>query len=89
LLGQHPFTHTWDLAAQFGKRGDGVALLLQIDVVDLLFAEVDDLFRGVGGRRLAVALEGDRRRGPFARRLAAEGWPGRRSGLQQPGCAAR
>ena len=58
--------------AQLGERGDLVALLLQIQVVDLLLREVDDLFRRVGGSGLAVALDGDRGRHAFTRRLAAE-----------------
>src|SRR5712691_7932525 len=58
--------------AQLGKGGDLVGLLLQVEVVDLFFAQVDDLAARVVQRGLAIAFDRDGRRHSFARRLAAE-----------------
>ena len=60
------------LLAQLGERRDLVGLLLDVEVVDLLFGQVDDLAGRIRHRRLAIALDGNHRRDAFARALAAE-----------------
>src|SRR6185436_2969717 len=60
------------LLAQLRKRGDLVGLLLQVEVVNLLFVQVDDLAGRVVQRRLAIALDRHGRGDALARRLAAE-----------------
>ena len=59
-------------AAQLGEGRHLVALLLQVEVVDLLLGQVDDLAGLLVHRRLAVAFDGDRRHDAFFRGLAAE-----------------
>src|SRR5204862_5167613 len=59
------------LLPQLLERRDLVGLLLHVEVVDLLFGQIDDLTRRLIHRRLAVAFD---RRGsddPFPRRLPA------------------